>query len=524
MPASENRRTTEPPLAMNGTHVHPSTEPDNVASSLKNQVQFNHVPTDPSRLPPAQQNILNPSIMFSHLPQSGMPPQLSSQNAQPFDPTSFLPQHFMQEFLRLSTPVGQSPDDDTVLARALHDSKQNGKTYRQALEGLHGVNNHAANLWKDYYLDHHDRIEMLVSRLSHPPKTVKKPFTTFPIPIAEEQSGTSSSQATQKRKVSPTPASSRPSPKPRAQPPKQFPSRRVSHTPPVQTAITNRPPKRARATINSLSVDSISMANSMVHGLTPPHADILVPDPPSRSPTPPTKIHVGTHGNRYTLEDRDYFIKFITWTLKQDPSLTKRQLCDLLAAKVPHHSSTSWASHWHSRHDLADKILATYRRRADTGEEDANSEPESAVHTSERRSLSVADSWPDWSDHDADTEDDEADMGEPGTPFTRGDWCMLARFIARTDWHDMTSKERFDTFSESYDTERSAKSWAEFYRKNEHALLNLAKRYPKQNKDSEDIYSRRAYPSWAQKCAASDRIALSDEDGDHEIDEVTTEY
>jgi len=45
----------------------------------------------------------------------------------------------MQEFIRLSTPVGQNPDDDTILARALCDSKQNGKTYRQALEGLHGV-------------------------------------------------------------------------------------------------------------------------------------------------------------------------------------------------------------------------------------------------------------------------------------------------------------------------------------------------------------------------------------------------
>ncbi|KAI6108458.1 hypothetical protein EDD16DRAFT_1619579 [Pisolithus croceorrhizus] len=489
-------------------------EPDKLAASTTEhrQAQSNHVPADPSRLAPpqlpAQQNILNPSAMSAHL-------GVSQQNPQPFDPTSFLPQHFMQEFLRLSTPVGQNPDDDAVLVRALHDSRQNGKTYKQALEGLHGINNHAANLWKDYYLDHHDRIEMLVSRLNQQPKTVKKPFTT--IPAVQERSGTSSSQATQKRKLSPTLASDRSSPKLRGRTPKLSQSKRFSHTPPAQTTTTIRPPKRLRATMNSLSADPVPTANTMVRGLTPPHADIPIPDPPSRSPTPPTKIHIGTHGNRYTPEDRDYFIKFITWRLKHDPSSTKKELCDQLAIKVPHHSSTSWASHWHTRHDLADKILATYRRGADA-ESRASSEPMSIAPTSERHSPPPGDPWPYCSDQDADTEDDEADMGEPGTPFTRGDWCMFARFMARGDWDEMAPKERFDTFAESHDTERSAKSWAEFYRRNQDALLKLSKRYSKQEEDSEDIYNRRARPSWAQRCPVSDK-SPSDEDGNYEIDE-----
>ncbi|KAI6007214.1 hypothetical protein EDD15DRAFT_2209687 [Pisolithus albus] len=438
------------------------------------QVQSNHVPTDP----PTTSHQLPAHIPSAPAMSANAVPQ---QNPQPFDPTaSFLPQHFMQEFLRLSTPVGRSPDDDAVLVRALHESRQNGKTYKQALEALHGINNHAANLWKDYYLDHHDRIEMLVSRLNQQPKTIKKPFTT--IPSVQERSGTSSSPATKKRSLSSTLASDHSSPKIRACP-----------------QILHR------------------QANTMVRGLTPPHADIPVPDPPSRSPTPPTIIHVGTNGNRYTPEDRDYFIKFITWRLKQDPSLTKRQLCDQLAVKVPHHSSTSWASHWHSRHDLADKILATYQRGEDT-ESRADSEPKSLPHTSERNSTSLGDPSTYYSDQDADTEDDEADMGEPGTPFTRGDWCMLARFIARSDWGEMAPGERFDSFAETHDTERSAKSWAEFYRKNQDALLKLAKRYSQHREDSEDIYNRRARPSWAQRYAASDK-SPSDEDGDYEIDE-----
>jgi hypothetical protein len=40
---------------------------------------------------------------------------------------------------RMIFPVGSSLNDDSLLAQALHDSARNGKTYRQAIEGLHGV-------------------------------------------------------------------------------------------------------------------------------------------------------------------------------------------------------------------------------------------------------------------------------------------------------------------------------------------------------------------------------------------------
>lgn len=400
----------------------------------------------------------------------------------------------MQEFIRLSTPVGQNPDDDTILARALCDSKQNGKTYRQALEGLHGVNNHAANLWKDYYLDHHDRIEILVSRLTQQPKTIKKPFTGSISPPRVPPKA-SSSQLMQKRKRST--ASALPLPKRAALAASQSQHKRFSHTPPAN----GRPPNRPRETLNSLSAPVVT-AN--IRGLTPPQADISVPDPPSRSPSPPTKLQLGAHGNRYTAEDRQYFIKFITWRLNQNPSLTKKQLCDQLAEKVPHHSANSWASHWHSRHDLADKILATYRDLAYAESDHRVSGADSATRSkkyhpqNDTSDSSGSETWSDFGDSDADTEDDEADMGEPGTGFTRGDWCVLARFIARTDWHELTPKERFDMFVETYVTKRSAKAWGEFYRKHEDVLLKMAKRYSKRKGGSEDIRSRRARPSWAQ--------------------------
>lgn len=86
-----------------------------------------------------------------------------------------------------------------------------------------------------------------------------------------------------------------------------------------------------RSTINSLT------APSPVYGgrLPAPNAEIKIPDPPSRSPSPPTSVipHRG-RGNKYTNEDREFFIKFIGWRLKQDPSLTRLDLCSLLAEKV----------------------------------------------------------------------------------------------------------------------------------------------------------------------------------------------
>jgi hypothetical protein len=95
----------------------------------------------------------------------------------------------------------------------------------------------------------------------------------------------------------------------------------------------------------------------------------------------------------------------------------------------------------------------------------------------------------DFADPNIDTEEDEADMGEPGSAFTRGDWCIIARFIAKNHWDEMASKERWDTFTDTvrgffcvtcnqlksaqYETRRSGKSWAEFYRRNETGKTSL---------------------------------------------------
>ena len=197
------------------------------------------------------------------------------------------------------------------------------------------VNNHAANLWKDYYLDHHDRFDVLVSRLAEQPKTVKKPFVPSKSPSRVKDEG-SSSQVARKRRLSPPPPP--PPPPPRQTPKKKgrfsIPlqtSRQKRTTPQLTASVLTRPPKRPRATFNSLSAP---LPSNNVPNLMPPQVDIPLPNPPSRSPTPPAVVQVGTNGNKYTKEDREYFLKFLVWRLKQDPSLTKKEICELLHEKV----------------------------------------------------------------------------------------------------------------------------------------------------------------------------------------------
>ncbi|KAG0696028.1 hypothetical protein DFH29DRAFT_952859 [Suillus ampliporus] len=512
-----------------------------------------------------QQSMQNGHHMTQQHPQNMNVPTPPTQHALP-NPTldhlvSVFPQQVMQDFYRLSAPVGQSPNDDSILAQALFNSKQSGRTYRQALEGLHGVNNHASNLWKDYYLDHHDRFDVLVARLAEkiqPSKAVKKPFASTPASTSATLSASPQrdrERESRKRQPSPTP------PLRQSRPPKRSTPTTITTTP----SLGYRPPKRPRATLNSLSAPLLP--TNLPPKLMPLQADITLPPPPSRSPTPPTRIEPGTNGNRYTEEDRAYFLTFISWRLSQDASLTKKELCAMLHEKAPHHSAPSWASHWHARHDIADKILHSFQGEEDDDEDEDEDEdeensdspntPSEAVEdsesevirqtTSSRRrvkptarlpntktvaskrvaSSSHASPSPSSDIHDPSvtTDTDEADMGAIGGSFTPADWRIIARYVARTPgWNDMVSRERWEGFLAKFpDSERSDKSWAEFYRRNEDAILSLAAHYKGTKWSSNSIKMQQGRPSWArnrgrQGTEEGDEKG-SDEDGDYETDD-----
>lgn len=64
------------------------------------------------------------------------------------------------------------------------------------------------------------------------------------------------------------------------------------------------------------------------------HSDLPIPPPPEVEPIPPTTVVKSRQGNIYTVEDKKYFAKYISWALQGDPLLTKSKLIENLAKNV----------------------------------------------------------------------------------------------------------------------------------------------------------------------------------------------
>src|SRR6202020_3512822 len=152
------------------------------------------------------------------------------------------------------------------------------------------MNNHPAHLWKDYYLDHRPRINVLVSRISSQSSgTVKGSFVSSEVPTHSEGS---SNVAPVTRK-----ARSRPSLQ-------------------DQPKIAGQRMPSGRATINSITAHPPPRSNPHAD----PHAHITIPDTPSREPSPPSQIIAFRQsGNLFTRSDTDFMIKFISWELHRNP-------------------------------------------------------------------------------------------------------------------------------------------------------------------------------------------------------------
>ncbi|EKM83559.1 hypothetical protein AGABI1DRAFT_123887 [Agaricus bisporus var. burnettii JB137-S8] len=396
----------------------------------------------------------------------------SGMSAMGFNP--LIQQQLFQDALAMSQPVEAA--DEPLIVQVLLSAKKKKESYKEALNNLHGRNGHSASLWKDYYLDHKDHIDTWINMClekekSHhrrpPPDAVKREYSPARLPL-------SAPVASKKRK----------------------------HSSPSTSATPV--PLIGRSTLNSLSVPQPVYNDQM----PAPNSELKIPDPPTRSPSPPTRVIPQGRGNKYTEEDRHFFLQFISWRLKQDPSLTRNDLCNMLAEKAPHHSAMSWASHWSNRHDLPDKILAAARGESYVSDEDDDEdddEPELIRPTKRRpqyRDLTTEDEDEEDEDEDdgqlnkpADDDDDgddgdddneaihhytENQMGQKGEPFTEADLYMASKHAAKyNQWLDMSSKDRWESFSEQFQ-QRSAKSWAEYYRRNEDNILRLRKKLRKE--------------------------------------------
>jgi len=234
-----------------------------------------------------------------------------------------------------------------------------------------------------------------------------------------------------------------------------------------------------RSTINSLTAPTPVFTTR----LPAPNADLQVPEPPSRSPSPPTIVVPHSRGNKFTLQDREYFLKFISWRLKGDPTLTRQDLCAALAQRVgsrvfclsspghltifeaPHHTAPSWYSYWQTKHDLPDKIFAAARGDFYGADGESDSEArESALATQRPKYHDPSTSEEDEDEDEEeqatnqtdDTDDDEppktwseSEMGPAGCSFTDADYYVTAKYIASfANWDEASGRERWGPFGD----------------------------------------------------------------------------
>lgn len=197
---------------------------------------------------------------------------------------------------------------------------------------------------RDYYLEHTHRINHLVMRLQDPnTKTLKKPSLDSFMPMKQEhRNGMPRWDPRDPRDPYQGRSSSDPY------------SREGSASARSTTGGTSS--ALGRRTQNSLSTPSAMYSEKM----PPPNAEIQIPQAPSRSPTPPRRVEAkgGTH--MYTPEDKEYFLRFISWRLKRNPNLTRAELCDQLAQKVRTPSAARLAE---PVSNVASNVQSSYRRR-----------------------------------------------------------------------------------------------------------------------------------------------------------------
>ncbi|KDR85349.1 hypothetical protein GALMADRAFT_53006 [Galerina marginata CBS 339.88] len=455
-----------------------------------NAPQTNGLPTNqmPQHQPPFNQGSWGNQMHSQQFPNN-IPPMA------PFN-MSFLPQQLIQEAYAMSAPVEGS--DEPILLTKLLSAARRKESYKDALNSLHGKNGHSASLWKDYYLDHRERLDGWITMCLQKEQEGDRSSTG-----ARGFQRSASSDVDRVKSIptikKPSPASFKREPSPHASysrvsisaPSIKRPQRKSDQSTPPLGKDQGR-----RNTINSLT------APSPVYGgrLPAPNAEIKIPDPPSRSPSPPTNVipHRG-RGNKYTKEDRDFFIKFVGWRLKQDPALSRLDICNLLADKAPHHTAQSWASHWSNNHDIPDKILAAARGDeyiSDGASSSEEAEEEEKAPTRRRPKYKDPSTTEESDNSESDVEkgepaydddDDkplrhyaEKDMGDSGSPFTDADLYVTAKYIAASqNWEDTTSKDRWEPHHQKH-PQRSAKSWAEYYRRNEHSLMKLANKIKKE--------------------------------------------
>ncbi|KAH9937041.1 uncharacterized protein B0H18DRAFT_968871 [Fomitopsis serialis] len=349
--------------------------------------------------------------------------------------------------------AGSSPDDERILVNTLATRGLKGWSVRQALEALHGVNNHTGGSWKDYFLDNYDRLSQRVSLSNEEEEDPE----SSPVAISR---GRTMSRGDSSGNGPPTLHTSRHS--------------------------ASRPrPKKQRSR-------SRGRSNSRVR----PQQRVRFSESPSRSPTPPPPAGPSTgNGRRYTEEEEEYFIKSLKRQLRNNPFVTFKKMAQVLAEKAPAcgRSVDSWRSHLTmGRRTDVDRMIADARDKhkgrmceelsvehhgddQSSAEDESNEEKSAGTHHGKGRESSQA-CLP---DEDPDTEEDIPNMTTSGQLLRMADFRMAARYIAsRGDWDSALLNSRGGTLSHCrYYPQRTAKAWAQAYLNHRTVIDQMVPKY-----------------------------------------------
>ncbi|RPD67270.1 hypothetical protein L227DRAFT_19111 [Lentinus tigrinus ALCF2SS1-6] len=260
----------------------------------------------------------------------------------------------MQERASSGPPVGSHPRDEQTLVDALKKGRTDGLNARQSLEKLHKVNGHTEMDWKNYFLDHLERLQPIIygRRIEAPPHTASR---------REPPSSSTHDHAP------------RSLPKPSSSASARGKARVVSHRSASSDSSRSPSPQSARSSkagpSRKLPASTSGSAHSKASKVVSEHAGVQVPLlPPHVKPEPPRKPAVPESGRmgKFTNEEKIFFIQFLRWRLERvkDGAIPDQlKLCYALHREAPHRSVDSWKTHWNTFPQLPGSILAEAESR-----------------------------------------------------------------------------------------------------------------------------------------------------------------
>ncbi|KAI0719645.1 hypothetical protein C8T65DRAFT_636020 [Cerioporus squamosus] len=257
------------------------------------------------------------------------------------------------------SPVGSKPDDEKILIEALKKAKADGLTPLQALKKLHSVNDHTETGWKNYFLDHVERLYPKVYRDVRP---LSVPYVEVPqhSSTSRNHAGSSSTSARKDRSRSPPRHNPPPIPRFRARSPELPPSlsrqRSTNNATPPRShaARENRGPQVPSSPSSARSKRGDPVADFHAGTHIPPLAVYSKPKVPPRNPG----------SKRFTDDDKIFFIHYLRWRLRREgPIPTRSVLYAELAEQTPHRDAEAWKRHWDDHPQLPDRILIEARNR-----------------------------------------------------------------------------------------------------------------------------------------------------------------